>query len=349
MKKVCSTPAVIILITFITLTGCVTETALSVKIIVIVSLLIICIYTMILFILLKRNSNSAALNKNLQSVLSEKIEELESQNSNISISRRLVQENNLDFEKRIESAIEEIRQKDNVMILNSRLATMGELIGFVGHQWKQNLYAISLYTEGLKNILNHKGILDNDTAKEPLDKIDSSIIEMYNNLNDFSGFVKPKNDIEFFSLTDAVDETLHLMNDFITINSVEVVRDYQDGISLHGFSNELKQVVMNIVKNGVDVFGERNCKERIMVISIHGNDEFNFINIKDNAGGIPLDNPDGVFDKFYTSKDDGTGLGLYLSRLVIEQRFKGKIEVQNIGGGASFTISIPVFTEDTVI
>jgi len=296
----------------------------------------------------KKNDELDTVNVNLVNIIKEKTSELDQQMKIIRENDAIVKSNNLELEKRIKEAIDDLHKKDEAMILNSRLASLGEMIGFIGHQWKQNIYAISLYTEALKNILQKRGVLDFDTAGEPLGKIDSFIIEMYNNLNDFTDFIKPKKDTESFSITGAVDETLLLMRDFITINSVELIKDYKNEIFLKGFSNELKQVVMNLVKNSIDAFGERKIKDRMIVISTQVVDRKAFLSIRDNAGGIQHENPDSVFDKFYTSKDDGTGLGLYLSRIVIEQRFNGRIEVYNTDGGASFNISIPVSAEDII-
>lgn len=367
MKKIQSLPIILTLLVMILITACVEVSFLPVIVIQVGCLLIVIIYSIIIIFLIFKKNKSAVLiynleknilekteklklaNQNFEEILKVKTEEFEKQNLVLSMNKRIIMSHNTDLEKIIETTVKENSQNNVMILLNSRLATMGEMISSIGHQWKQNLYAISLYTEGLKNILKQKGILDTATAKEPLDKIDTSIIGMYNNLNDFSDFVKPEKDIEFLSLIDVVEETLNFMRDFITINSVEIIRDYKDHPSITGFSNELKQVIMNILKNAIDVFDEQMIKDRVVLISIHCDDKFNYINIKDNAGGIALDNPDGVFDKYFTSKDNGTGLGLYLSRIVIEQRFCGKIEVQNLEGGACFTISIPVFTEDTVL
>jgi C4-dicarboxylate-specific signal transduction histidine kinase len=345
MKKIYLYLSIIILFIPLFIDGCVVESGLPVS-----GILTLCLIAIIIcsFILFKRNRSLSSLNNDLEQIISDKTEELKKQNLVISMNNSITRDHNTDLEKIIEAKAEELCQKDAMILLNSRLATMGEMIGFIGHQWKQNIYAISLYVEAMKNILLQKGSLDIKTAKDPLERIDSFIIEMYNNLNDFTDFVKPKNDVEYFSITDSLEETLNLMRDLITINSVVIKRDYKDQPSLYGFSNELKQVLMNIIKNAIDAFEERNSKERIIILSIHRDEEMNFITIKDSAGGVLLENPDEVFNKFYTSKDDGTGLGLYLSRIVIEQRFNGKIEVQNMDGGACFTISIPVFTEDTV-
>ena len=299
--------------------------------------------------LLQRNNELAQLNNNLSMMVEEKTENLRIQNTIMNANNKILLNNKTDLEKRISDAEHSLLRKNDLVIINSRHASMGEMIGFLGHQWKQSIYAISLYSEALKNILQQKGTLDIETARDPLEKIDSFIIEMYTTMNDLSDFMKPKKDVEYFSITDVVEETIRLMNDFITINSVEIIKDYMGDVSLTGFSNEMKQVVMNIIKNAIDVFSERSVKERVIVISVSSDNQEHILKISDNAGGIPLDNPDEVFDRFYTSKTDGTGLGLYLCRMIIEQRFGGNIEVHNTEGGASFVISIPVFTEDTVL
>ncbi len=300
-------------------------------------------------VLTRKNEELSTMNTGLEKRIEERTGELREQNRIVSEQNTLIKEINLTLEKRIRDAVEDLRNKDDILTITSRQAVMGEMISFIGHQWKQNIYAISLYTEALKNILVQKGSLSVERAKDPLDKIDSFIIEMYNNLNDFIDFIRPGKEPDFFSITGAIEETLLLMKDYITINSIEVIRDYSGEPSTSGFSNELKQVLMNLLKNSIDAFNERKITDRIIVISIHSDGEFNCIRVMDNAGGIPLANPDGVFEKFYTTKKGGTGLGLYLSRILIKKRFSGSLEVRNKDGGASFTISIPVHTENTVL
>ncbi len=297
--------------------------------------------------LFQSNSELTVLNKHLELLVAEKTDELKHQNMEISEKNQQINNMNLNLEKRVRDSIAEIHQKDDMLIINSRQAAMGELLGFIVHQWKQNIYGISLYIEGLKNLLTQRGSLDVNVAREPLEKIDSSIIEMYSTFNDFNNFLKPGKDVEFFSMKGAIEGTINMMYDFITINSVEIMRDYNGDPSLIGFSNELKQVLMNIIKNSIDAFNERFVNDRKIVISISRSDDMNCLRIRDNAGGIKMDNPVALFDKFNTSKKTGTGLGLYISKIIIEQRFGGKIEVHNNENGAVFTISIPVFTENT--
>ncbi len=297
----------------------------------------------------KRNRELKALNSNLEKLVSDRTEELKQQNETICEQNQLILNTNQALEKKIKKAVEELRSKDDMLTLNSRQASMGEMIGFIGHQWKQNIYAISLYSEALKNILIQKKVLDTKTATEPLQKIDSFISEMYNNLNDFNDFIKPGKEIECFSLTEAADQTLYLMSDFIKINSIEIIKDYRDKPDLSGFSNELKQVIMNMINNSTDAFNERDIKKRTILISVYSDNGINSLVIKDNAGGIHTEPPEDVFDKFHTSKRTGMGLGLYISKIVIEQRFKGRISVNNTGNGAVFTISFPVSGEDIIL
>jgi len=295
-----------------------------------------------------KNSELNELNDNLETIVLKRTDDLNKEKEKVVEQNRIINNLNAVLKDGITDALAQVREKNDMMMLQSRLASMGEMTGFIGHQWKQNIYAISLYTEALKNILNKKGKLDAETANDPLDKIDSFIIEMYNNLNDFMDFIKPVKEIEYFSISDTVNETLNLMSDYLTINSTEIIREYKKEHTLTGFSNELKQVVMNLLKNSVDAFVSNKSKDRLIVISVYSDDKNCFLSIKDNAGGIHLDNPDAIFNKFHTSKSEGAGLGLYLSRIIIEQRFKGKIEVLNKKGGVEFIISIPVSAEDII-
>jgi len=189
MKKICSLPFTLIFFLTLFTNGCVAGSEIPVLVILILCLLVIIIYS---FLLLKKNHKALSLNNDLEQIISDKTEELKIQNSIVSVNNHIIMSKKTELEEILKTKVEELCHKDDLMFLNSRQASMGELMGFIGHQWKQNIYAISLYTEALKNILMQKGTLDIDTAKDPLDKIDSFIIEMYNNLNDFTDFVNGK-------------------------------------------------------------------------------------------------------------------------------------------------------------
>ena len=293
------------------------------------------------------NAELTVLNKHLELMVAEKTDELKRQNMEISQQNRKITDMNLNLEERVKSSIKDMQQKDDMLTISARQAAMGEMLGFIGHQWKQNIYAISLYTEALKNLLNSNDEFNKDAAGEYLDKIDSFVIAMFNTFNNFNNFIKPAGEAELFSIKRAVEDTISLMHDFITINSVTIERDYIGDPVLEGLSNELEQVVVNIIKNSIDEFNERGVAERRLSITVDRKSGINFVRIKDNAGGIKLETPSGVFDKFRTSKKTGTGLGLYISKIIIEQRFNGRIEARNTGEGAEFIIEIPVYAGET--
>ncbi|GEM_PF-2617098 len=291
------------------------------------------------------NAELTVLNKHLELIVAEKTDELKRQNMEILQQSRKIMDMNLNLEERVKSSIEDLRRKDDMLTISARQAAMGEMLGFIGHQWKQNIYAISLYTEALKNLLNSRGEFNKAAAGESLDKIDSFVIAMFNTFNNFNNFIRPNNDVELFSIKGAVEDTIILVYDFVTINSVTIERDYRDDPVLEGLSNELEQVIVNIIKNSIDEFNGRGITGRKLLISVYTEGDMNYLRISDNAGGIKLDNPSDVFDKFRSSKDGGTGLGLYIAKIIIEQRFNGSIDALNTDNGAEFVIAIPVYEE----
>jgi C4-dicarboxylate-specific signal transduction histidine kinase len=113
---------------------------------------------------------------------------------------------------------------------------------------------------------------------------------MFNTFNSFNNFIKPAGDAEIFSIKEAVDNTIAMMHDFITINSVNVERDFKGDPVLEGLSNELEQVLMNIIKNSIDEFNERGIAERMLSIAVSRNNGMNYVRIKDKRRGIKLDN-----------------------------------------------------------
>jgi C4-dicarboxylate-specific signal transduction histidine kinase len=167
---------------------------------------------------------------------------------------------------------------------------------------------------------------------------------MSSTIDDFRNFFKVDKVKRNFIVNEAIDSTLELLEGSFKHNNIAVDKEYQyEKIELLGHKNELEQVLLNIINNAKDALLQNHIKNAKIDIKLESTSQKILINIVDNAGGIPSDIIDKIFDPYFTTKEQGkgTGIGLYMSKMIIETNMNGKIEVQNINNGASFIIKIP--------
>lgn len=243
----------------------------------------------------------------------------------------------------VKEDITEQRQKDRLYLMQTRQAQMGEMLSMIAHQWRQPLTSIGAIAGKTRNRL-----VLNKTNKEnmivSMEKIQSHINYLSNTINDFRNFFKPNKAKELVSVRVIIQKCLELISKSLEINNIKVETSYKSVKEIKSYPNELMQVFLNIMKNIADVVESRKIENPITSISEYEQDDFIVINITDNAGGISDDIIDNIFVPYFSTKDEkqGTGLGLYMCKTIIEDHCNGKIMVQNIDGGARFVIKLPI-------
>ncbi len=290
--------------------------------------------------------NARAINQenSVEYVVSfEDITELEDINRNlskiVSDKTRELQEINSKLEQKIEEAIKKIRQKDQQLFQQSRLAQMGEMISMIAHQWRQPLSAISAASASI-NLKAKLNKLDNETAIELSDKISGYSQHLSSTIDDFRDFFKTKKNKENTSYKEVIESVLGIVEISMKNKNIKLVKKLNSDLTFYTFPNELKQVVLNLLKNAEDVLIERDIKDPQIIIETNDN----ILSISDNGGGIPEDILDKIFDPYFSTKTkkDGTGLGLYMSKIIIEEHCGGKLRVKNSEIGAVFEIILPI-------
>jgi signal transduction histidine kinase len=279
----------------------------------------------------------ANLNNNLESLIDTKTQELQELNSTLEI--------------RIQEELAKNRDKDKQMIQQSRFAALGEMIGNIAHQWRQPLSAISSTASGTE-VQMELGLASNDDIKKSLGDIKGYVEFLTQTIEDFRGFFKEDKNIVEFNICDVLQKSLSITSATYKDNSIEVIIDTQVNtlISL-GMPSELSQVFLNVLNNARDATIENKVKETYVHIHSEQTETDNIIYIQDNAGGIPEHIMEKIFDPYFTTKhqSQGTGIGLYMSKDIVEKNMNGKISVENITQtfdditytGACFKISIP--------
>ncbi|WP_052502504.1 transporter substrate-binding domain-containing protein [Halarcobacter anaerophilus] len=256
---------------------------------------------------------------------------------------------NINLEKRIKKEIKKNEINTQQLIQQSRLAQMGEMISMIAHQWRQPLSAISATTNNL--IL--KMIIDEKVDKEYFDK-ELKLITDYSQylsstIDDFRNFFKSDKEKIVFELKDIIEKSLSMIKTSLDARSIIVIKNIDSKCKLFTYPGELQQVILNILKNAEDALTERRVSNRKISISTQQeNGDFIIINISDNGGGIKESILDKIFDPYFSTKNkrDGTGLGLYMSKIIINEHCEGNLKVKNGEEGAVFSIELPILKEE---
>jgi len=246
------------------------------------------------------------------------------------------------FETRVNASIEEIREKDKILLQQSRLAQMGEMISMIAHQWRQPLSAISAISATIivKAKMNK---LEANQAEEMSEKILSSTKYLSETIDDFRNFFKSNKAKNLTSFNEILDSVLVLLEASLESTNIKLMQNLQENDMFYNYSNELKQVLLNILKNAQDALVDKRASNPYIKIESFTDTRFRYLKISDNAGGVQRKNLASIFDPYFSTKEkkDGTGLGLYMSKIIVEEHCNGHLEVQNNDVGAVFTITLP--------
>ena len=245
---------------------------------------------------------------------------------------------------KIEKQVKTLREKDRQLQYQSRLAQMGEMLNMISHQWRQPLMSISatnsyLYGKLLVEEFNKEEFI------EELKLIEDATQHLSTTIDDFRSFFKVEKKKVLTTFEDIIESTLKIIKPILSNNHIEVTTEFKSYQTIFSLENEIKQVVLNILKNAEDEFILKNRKNRKIQIKTFNEHNFTFLEISDNAGGIKPLHLDKIFDSYFTTKssNNGSGLGLCMSRTIIEDNCKGNLIVSNnTQNGATFTIKLPI-------
>jgi len=248
--------------------------------------------------------------------------------------------------------ITEIKRKDRLLFEQSKLASMGEMIGNIAHQWRQPLSVVSSSATGMK-LQKEFNTLSDEQFNDNCDLINENVQYLSKTIDDFRDFIKGDREKTSFLLSEEFGKMLNLINPSIKSNNIEFVLDIKEDIELYGFSNDLLQCLLNIYNNAKDSLVELPEGSRIFIISAEQIDNSITINFQDSGLGIEDDALDKLFEPYFTTKHQkqGTGLGLHMTYNMIVHGMNGSIEAKNNKfnykekeyTGALFIISFPSY------
>ena len=249
--------------------------------------------------------------------------------------------------------IEDLKRKENLMAEQSKLAAMGEMLGNIAHQWRQPLNIISMSSSNLK-LKNDIGELCSSTLSESLSLILKTINHLSDTIETFNDFLKTDKEKSIFNVNDNIKNSISLVDNFFKNFNIDIVLELDDDVFLNNLANEFSQAFINILNNAKDaiVLNLKDNESGLIKIKTKKIDNFIEILVLDNALGVDKDILNKIFEPYFTTKHkyQGTGLGLYMTRKIINSSMGGEISVQNKKfthnkkeyKGAEFKIKIPL-------
>ena len=268
--------------------------------------------------------------------------ELEEKNIELKIAHANYELLNNQLENKIKKEIEKSTKHQITIMEQSKLAQMGEMIDNIAHQWRQPLAEINSTILLLDEELTKRDLLD-ENLEEKLSEIENITHYMSGTIDDFKNFFDTNKRKEIFNIYDNVIKTLNIMNKRTSYYRIKVDLNINEESKVFGNANELNQVLLIILNNSIDAFIEKNVSKPLLNISLEENEDSVILYIRDNALGIDEKIISKIFDPYFTTKHktQGTGLGLYISKMIIEKGLNGKISMFNEKDGVCVIIEIP--------
>jgi len=284
------------------------------------------------------------LNEELEIRVAERTEELEKQREELAMQNEELQETYLELEMQTDErlrAIEDLREKERMLIQQSRQAAMGEMIGNIAHQWRQPLNNLGLMIQSLP-LVHRTGEFSQEYLGSVETKAMQMIRHMSQTIDDFRNYFKPDKEKVLFRVSGAIARTISLIEDSFKCHHIDIRIDATEDPVINGYPNEYSQVLLNILINSRDAFLERSVNVPRVTITVGTKNERAVVTIADNAGGIPEEIMNKIFDPYFTTKgpEKGTGVGLFMSKNIIERNMGGRLTARNMASGAEFRIEV---------
>ncbi len=268
------------------------------------------------------------------------------------------------LEKKVEAETAIRAKNERMLIQQAKMAAMGEMLGAIAHQWRQPLNVVGLIIQNMQEV-HEKGRLDRDYIDKSVEKAMQHVERMSRTIDDFRNFYKPDKEKAIFDAMRAVGDVLNLLHAQLlsdniryrlTCHTHQKVFEHEADIiicaekTVEGFKNEFEHVMLNLINNARDAILEDRVRRKLepthkglLCFDFYSTDGAVIIKISDNGGGILPDAIDRVFHPYFTTKETtkGTGLGLYMSKVIVEEHMSGNLSAENNEHGAVFTIELP--------
>ncbi|WP_310441365.1 PAS domain-containing sensor histidine kinase [Sulfurimonas sp.] len=276
--------------------------------------------------LIKKEAEYEELNRSLEKRVQEQTRELKELNQTL--------------EKRVRDEIAKNEDKQRVMFWQSRHASLGQMLANIAHQWRQPLTELSLAMFNIKKSAQNDEV---DNISKFYDESKYIIKNMSQTIDDFTNFFSPDKEKHYFNISESIQEAIGLLESIINDEMITIKTNFED-IEVLGITNELTQVMINLINNSKDAFIHNSILLREIAITTRVENDFALIEVQDNAGGIAKENIEKIFEPYFTTKHKsrGTGLGLFMSKMICEQGLGGTLDVKSRKNTTIFSIKIPL-------
>lgn len=250
---------------------------------------------------------------------------------------------NQSLKEKVREALHKEREKAKLLMHQSRLASMGEMIEQIAHQWRQPLNTLALINNDIYfKIKLHT--FDEAEFEKAHEQINESLQYMSQTINDFRTYLQNSQEKEDISITELIQTAFALNDAIMKFAKISCTLESDGDIFLRTTRSELLQVLMSLFKNAHDILAERKITKGCIRTKVTRENEWVHISIQDNAGGIDKEHIESIFEPYFTTRTatEGTGIGLYMSKTIVEERLHGKLRAENTSEGACFTISLPL-------
>jgi two-component system, chemotaxis family, CheB/CheR fusion protein len=259
----------------------------------------------------------------------------------LSQNQEQLKEINRSLGERIDESVLELRRKDQFLISQSRRAAMGEMIAHIAHQWRQPLNALSLMLADIEGAQSYNELTPHYLQQSLID-CNILIQKMSSTIDDFRNFFKPDKEIVAFSAQQQINAAISLVAPEFRGSNIDIRFDAPRDVTLLGFPNEFSQVLLNLISNAREAISSTGSDKGLIEIELKESNGQGCVVVRDNGGGIPNKIRSRIFEPYFSTKTNGTGIGLSMSKMIIERNMGGDLEARNIEGGSEFLVTIPL-------
>ncbi len=244
------------------------------------------------------------------------------------------------LEQRVQAAVADLRQRDQMLLVQNRQAAMGEMIGNIAHQWRQPLNTLSMLLINLGDA-HRFGDLTAEKLKRALKKGDLVIQKMSSTINDFRNFFRPDKERVAFSALKQIRGAIAIVEAGFEAEDLRIVLEAPEDVTLAGFPNEFSQVLLNLLGNARQAIQDGQPRPGSVLLRLRREAGCGVLTVRDTGHGVPDELLERIFEPFFSTRANGTGIGLYLSRQIIEQNMAGRISARNLDGVTEFCVRVP--------
>jgi len=233
---------------------------------------------------------------------------------------------------------EKLREKDILLLQQSRMADMDEMVSYIAHQWQQPLHLLNLLVFDLAH--PEDGKKTDEQRQQMVIQAEDILQHMASTIDNFRDFFRTDQKQNSFNLKESVGKILDLIAVDFDKQKIETVFEAEDSLYITGNGNEFTHVLLNLLNNAKEALVTKNVAKPRIHIKAFQKEEKKIVTVRDNAGNVPDSICEQLFDAHFTTKENGTGIGLYISKIIIENRLHGSIDAHNTGDGLEFRIEL---------